>query len=68
VNAYLNMVHIGLEIELNLASKVLPNPTMQVKRLGSVMACDPGNIGWLRLEYDHLVVSGWGDASGWTMT
>ncbi len=31
VNAYLNMAHIGLEIKLNLASKVLPNPTMQVK-------------------------------------
>jgi hypothetical protein len=59
VNAYLKMARISLEIDLNLALKVLPNLTMQVKRLGSVMACNPSNIGWLRLEYEHLVMSGW---------
>jgi hypothetical protein len=58
VNAYLNMACISLKIKLNLASKVLPNPTKQVKRLGSVMACDPDDMGWLCLKYDRLVVSG----------
>jgi hypothetical protein len=58
MNAYLDMACIGFEIKLNLALKVLPNPTKQVKRLGSVMVCNPDNMGWLCLKYDHLIVLG----------
>ena len=56
VDAYLDMARRGLEIEIDLARKVLPDPDRQVKRLGSLMVCEEGKIevNKLRREYERL--------------
>jgi len=54
VASYMNMAKRGLEMEVDIATRVLPNPTQQVKRLGSLMVCESQDVHRLYNEYQHL--------------
>lgn len=54
VASYMNMAKRGLEMEVDIANKVLPNPSQQIKRLGSLMVCESQDVHRLYNEYQHL--------------
>ena len=54
VKTYLELAQHGLELELDLASKLLPNPEQQVKQNGSLMVCEADRSERLRQEFDFL--------------
>lgn len=65
VATYMDMSRRGLEMELDLAAKVLPCPTEQVKQLGSLMVCESHDVCRLRNEYQHLQRLGTVDCEWW---
>jgi len=54
VKTYLELAARGRDIQLQLASKLLPEPDGQVKQLGSLMVCEADRVERLRAEYDEL--------------
>ena len=52
---YLEVARAGIETEVALASRVLPNPQQQVRRNGSLMVCTADKLGELKKEFDTLV-------------
>lgn len=54
VQAYLELACRGRDLQLELASRLLPAPAAQVKQLGSLLVCGPESEAALRKEYGHL--------------
>ncbi len=54
VHAFLDLAARGRDLEVKLAREVLPNPSQQLRQLGSVMVCPQEDVPKLREEFDHL--------------
>ena len=44
VKTYLDLAQHGLQLQLELANQILPDPEQQVKKSGSLMVCDEKNL------------------------
>jgi glycine/D-amino acid oxidase-like deaminating enzyme len=54
VKNYLELASRGRDLQLELASRLLPNPAVQVKQKGSLMVCGPESVAELKKEFAHL--------------
>lgn len=54
VKSYLELAIRGRDLQLELASRLLPLPAVQIKQNGSLMVCGPESVDELREEFNHL--------------
>jgi glycine/D-amino acid oxidase-like deaminating enzyme len=54
VKNYLELAIRGRDLQLELASRLLPNPAVQVKQMGSLMVCGSESVEELKKEFAHL--------------
>lgn len=54
VKTYLDLAVRGRDLQLDLANRLLANPSEQVKQCGSLMVCEPERVQRLRQEFDDL--------------
>ena len=54
VKTYLELAQYGMQLELDLATKLLPSPEEQIKQDGSLMVCESDRAPRLRQEFEFL--------------